>query len=51
MELLGPYMRVLGANEGLPTLPEVTYHLWIRPGSLNPLTHRACDLIRHSCRF
>lgn len=51
MELLGPDMRVLGANEGLPALPEVTYHLWIRPGSLNPLTRRAYDLIRHNCRF
>jgi hypothetical protein len=25
--MLGPDMRVLGENDGLPRLPDVTYHL------------------------
>ena len=29
MEMLGPDMRVLGENDGLPRLPDVTYYLWI----------------------
>ncbi|MCU1740978.1 MULTISPECIES: LysR substrate-binding domain-containing protein [Pseudomonas] len=48
MELLGPDMRVLGENDGLPRLPDVTYHLWIRPNTVNPLVRRAYDLIRSS---
>lgn len=45
MELLGPDMRVLGEHDGLPRLPDVTYHLWVRPGSLNPLVRKAYELI------
>ncbi|MBB3103328.1 LysR substrate-binding domain-containing protein [Azomonas macrocytogenes] len=46
MELLGPDMRVLGEQEGLPRLPDVTYHLWIRPNTHNSLVRKAYDLIR-----
>ncbi|WP_263262365.1 LysR substrate-binding domain-containing protein [Pseudomonas sp. RIT-PI-S] len=45
MELLGPDMRVLGEHDGLPRLPDVTYYLWVRPGSLNPLVRKAYELI------
>ncbi|MCD5991787.1 MULTISPECIES: LysR substrate-binding domain-containing protein [Pseudomonas] len=48
MEMLGPDMRVLGENDGLPRLPDVTYHLWIRPNTVNPLARRAYELIRGS---
>ncbi|MFJ7285379.1 LysR substrate-binding domain-containing protein [Pseudomonas sp. NPDC099000] len=48
MEMLGPDMRVLGETEGLPRLPDVTYHLWIRPNTVNPLVRRAYELIRSS---
>ncbi|MFF7710959.1 LysR substrate-binding domain-containing protein [Pseudomonas sp. NPDC007930] len=48
MELLGPDMRVLGEADGLPRLPDVTYYLWVRPGSLNPLVRRAYELIRQA---
>ncbi len=48
MEMLGPDMRVLGESEGLPRLPDVTYHLWIRPNTINPLVRRAYELIRSS---
>ncbi|PCR95731.1 transcriptional regulator LrhA [Pseudomonas sp. FW215-R2] len=48
MEMLGPDMRVLGETDGLPRLPDVTYHLWIRPNTVNPLVRRAYELIRNS---
>ncbi|MDR6929444.1 LysR substrate-binding domain-containing protein [Pseudomonas sp. BE134] len=48
MEMLGPDMRVLGETDGLPRLPDVTYHLWIRPNTVNPLVRRAYELIRSS---
>lgn len=48
MEMLGPDMRVLGENDGLPRLPDVTYHLWIRPNTVNPLVRRAYELIRNN---
>ncbi|CAI2796485.1 MULTISPECIES: LysR substrate-binding domain-containing protein [Pseudomonas fluorescens group] len=48
MEMLGPDMRVLGETDGLPRLPDVTYHLWIRPNTVNPLVRRAYQLIRSS---
>ena len=46
MEMLGPDMRVLGETDGLPRLPEVTYYLWIRPNTANPIARKAYDLIR-----
>lgn len=46
MEMVGPDMRVLGESDGLPRLPDVTYHLWIRPNAVNPLVHRAYQLIK-----
>lgn len=46
MEMLGPDMRVLGETDGLPRLPDVTYHLWIRPNTVNPMVRRAYELIR-----
>jgi len=48
MEMLGPDMRVLGEREGLPRMPDVTYHLWIRPNTVNPLARKAYELIRTS---
>jgi len=42
MEMLGPDMRVLGKSDGLPRLPDVTYHLWIRP---NTLGERVKDVV------
>jgi len=48
MEMVGPDMRVLGESDGLPRLPDVTYHLWIRPGAVNPLAQRAYELIQAS---
>ncbi|PWF21799.1 LysR substrate-binding domain-containing protein [Corticimicrobacter populi] len=46
MELLGPDMRVLGEQDGLPRLPDVTYYLWIRRHSANPVAREAFELIR-----
>ena len=46
MELLGPEFRVLGEADGLPRLPDVNYHLWVRPNSANPAARQAFELIR-----
>ncbi len=46
--MLGPDMRVLGENDGLPRLPDVTYYLWIRPNTANLIARKAYDLIRAS---
>ncbi|KDD65206.1 DNA-binding transcriptional LysR family regulator [Pseudomonas sp. BT76 TE3572] len=48
MEMLGPDMRVLGENDGLPRMPDVTYYLWIRPNTANLIARKAYDLIRAS---
>lgn len=48
MEMVGPDMRVLGQSDGLPSLPDVTYYLWVRRNAVNPLVQRAYDLIRTS---
>jgi DNA-binding transcriptional LysR family regulator len=48
MEMVGPDMRVLGESDGLPRLPDVTYHLWVRRNAVNPLVQRAYELIRTS---
>jgi len=46
MEMVGPDMRVLGESDGLPRLPDVTYYLWTRRNSVNPLVKKAYELIR-----
>lgn len=48
MELLGPDLRVLGEKDGLPRLPDVTYHLWMRPNTASPVVRQAYELIRSS---
>ncbi|KAF1044780.1 LysR substrate-binding domain-containing protein [Xylophilus sp.] len=45
MEMLDGQLRALGAHEGLPALPDVTYSLWIRPGAANPMARQAFDLL------
>ncbi|SDV47152.1 LysR substrate-binding domain-containing protein [Chitinasiproducens palmae] len=44
--LLGPDMRVLGAPDGFPKLPDITYFLWIRPHVANTLAQQAFELLR-----
>ncbi|VFR90360.1 LysR family transcriptional regulator lrhA [plant metagenome] len=51
MELLGPDMRVLGERDGLPKLPDVTYYLWVRPNTVNPLVRQAFDLLSRAGRY
>jgi len=47
IDLLSPDMRTLGSKDGLPALPDITYHLWIRPHSANPLVRSAYEQLRH----
>lgn len=46
IELLGSDVRILGPNEGLPTLPEISYHLCMRPGNINPLASQIFDQLK-----
>lgn len=46
MEMLDTDMRVLGEKDGLPKLPDVTYHLWIRRHAANPVVREAYELIK-----
>lgn len=45
VEFLSPDMRVLGEKDGLPSLPDVTYFLWIRNDLINPLTRHVYDML------
>ncbi|MDI9778761.1 MULTISPECIES: LysR substrate-binding domain-containing protein [Pseudomonas] len=47
-EMVGPDMRVLGQSDGLPALPDVTYYLWVRSNSANPLVRQAYAMVRAS---
>jgi hypothetical protein len=46
--MVGPDMRVLGQSDGLPALPDVTYYLWVRSNSANPLVRQAYAMVRAS---
>jgi len=48
VELLGPGMRVLGEEEGLPPLPNVQYFLWTRRDVINPVTRQVFEMIKSS---
>ena len=49
LETPGPAdMHVLGENDGLPRLPDLTWYLWIRPDTANLIARKAYDLIRAS---
>jgi len=46
VELVGADLRVLGENDGLPRLPDVAYHLFIRRNVINPLTRQVFDMLK-----
>lgn len=46
IELLGPDMRVLGENDGMPRLPDVAYYLWMRPDVINPATRQVYEMLK-----
>jgi len=46
IELVGSDLRVLGENDGLPRLPDVAYHLFIRKNVINPLTRKVFDMLK-----
>ncbi len=46
IEMLGPDMRVLGAGEGLPPLPDITYYLWTRGQPLAPTTQQVYEMLK-----
>ena len=46
IELLGPDMRVLGAAEGLPPLPDITYYLWTRREPITVTTQQVYEMLK-----
>ncbi|MEO8279145.1 MAG: LysR substrate-binding domain-containing protein [Ideonella sp.] len=46
IELLGPDMRVLGAAEGLPPLPDITYYLWTRRDPIMATTQQVYEMLK-----
>jgi len=46
IELLAPDMRALGEAEHLPALPDITFHLWIRPLPDEAPARQAYDMLR-----
>nr|WP_042996392.1 LysR substrate-binding domain-containing protein [Bordetella bronchiseptica] len=48
IDLLAPDMRMLGEADGLPPLPEMTYHLWIRPHADDSPARQAYEMLRQA---
>ncbi len=46
IDLLTSDMRVLGENDGLPRLPDVTYCLWARPNAVNPVARHVFSMLK-----
>ncbi|WP_454766092.1 LysR substrate-binding domain-containing protein [Cupriavidus campinensis] len=46
IDLLGTDMRILGENDGLPRLPDVTYYLWARPNAVNPVARHVFSMLK-----
>lgn len=46
VELVGADLRVLGENDGLPRLPDLAYHLFIRKNVISPLTRGVFDMLK-----
>lgn len=46
IEMAGVDMRILNENDGLPRLPDVVYHLFIRQNVINPVTRKVFDMLK-----
>ena len=46
IDLLAADMRILGENDGLPRLPDVTYYLWARPNAVNPVARHVFSMLK-----
>ncbi|WP_059414326.1 LysR substrate-binding domain-containing protein [Cupriavidus basilensis] len=46
VEMLTPDMRILGDREGLPQMPDVSYYLYCRQNSVNPVVSQAFQMLR-----
>ena len=46
IEMVGSDMRMLGVNDGLPRLPDVVYHLFIRKNVINPVTRKVFEMLK-----
>jgi len=46
VELVGADLRVLGENDGLPRLPDLAYHLFIRKNVISRRTRKVFDMLK-----
>lgn len=46
IEIAGADLRVLSETDGLPRLPDVAYHLFIRKNVINPVTRKVFDMLK-----
>lgn len=46
MENLDPGLRVLGKGDGMPALPDLVYHLYIRSHVINPVTRQVFENLK-----
>lgn len=51
VELVDSEFRVLGENDGLPRLPDVTYYLFVRKNVVRPLTRRVFEMLKGNMRL
>lgn len=47
VEQLDPGLRVLGAGDGMPALPDLDYHLYIRSHVINPAIRRVFESLKN----
>ncbi len=46
--VLSPDLRILGEQDGLPPLPDITHHLWIGPNMVNASARRAYETLKQA---
>jgi DNA-binding transcriptional LysR family regulator len=51
VEQLDAGLRVLGTNDGMPRLPDLTYHLYVRSHVVNPVTRDVFEILKSSMRL
>ncbi|MDR2334261.1 MAG: LysR family transcriptional regulator [Burkholderiaceae bacterium] len=51
VEQLDPGLRVLGKGDGMPALPDLIYHLYIRSHVINPVTRQVFENLKSRILF
>jgi DNA-binding transcriptional LysR family regulator len=51
VEQLDAGLRVLGAGDGMPRLPDLAYHLYVRSHVVNPVTRQVFETLKKHLRL